>query len=230
MIKLRRRPGVGRPRKLPPSARPGWAGALIVAALAVPASAPAQQAGGDGNEAGLQFTAPLQPGDALRLTFWRERELDGEFPVDERGVAVLPILGPMEVAGRPAVTLKEQIIAAYDEHLRNQDVQVVLLRRISVVGAVGAPGIYYVDPTMTLGDALARAGGVSTNGRLEDTRLIRDGRRAATELRETYYLNELRSGDQIYVPERSWISRNSTTVVAGFLSLTGLFLSAVLLN
>lgn len=206
----------------------GWGAATL---LSVTPAAVGQEGPEPPDESTRQFTSPLQPGDAVRLRFWRERDLDGEFPVDETGVAVLPILGQTQIAGRPPTELKLQIVEAYDEQLRNQDVQVVLLRRVSVIGAVGSPGLYFVDPTMTLGDALALAGGVvEGQGRPEGTRLVRDGRRISSEVPETFYLNELRSGDQIYVPERSWLSRNSTTVAVSLVSTATIVLTALFIN
>ena len=103
---------------------------------------------------------PLTPGDALKLSFWREPELNGQYEIDESGTTVLPILGTRNVTALPAGELKTKLTEEYGQELRNQEVQIVLLRRVRVLGEVNRPGLYYLDATMTLGDAIALAGSV----------------------------------------------------------------------
>jgi len=109
---------------------------------------------------------PLIPGDAIRLAFWREPDFNGDYPVDENGSVVLPILGYRKVNGIPPADLKAILLDEYREQLRNQDVQITLLRRVRILGAVHEPGLYFVDPTMTLGDAVALAGGATGDGKV----------------------------------------------------------------
>ena len=104
--------------------------------------------------------APLAPGDAIRTTFWREPQLNGDYRVDETGTVVLPVLGARSVRDIDPVHLKTALVNDYGRQLRSpDDVQIVLLRRVRVLGAVKTPGLYLVDPTMTLGDVIALAGG-----------------------------------------------------------------------
>ena len=176
-------------------------------------------------------TAPenaLVPGDAIRLAFWREPELDGEYPVDETGTVVLPLLGHRKVTEVPPGELKETLLREYAEQLRNQEVQVTLLRRVRVLGAVHVPGLYYVDPTMTLGDAIALAGGATSDGKLEDIKIFRGGEQISSDLDTTVSVAEqVRSGDQIVVPERSWIERKGAVVIAAMVTATALIFVAV---
>ncbi len=46
-------------------------------------------------------SAPLTPGDAIRLAFSREPGLNGDYPIDETGTASLPLLGQRNVTDRP---------------------------------------------------------------------------------------------------------------------------------
>ena len=73
-------------------------------------------------------------------------------------------------------------------------------------GAVRNPGLFTVDPTMSVGDAIGLAGGVSPEGRNGRVDLVRDGRRIATSISPSSRLVELalRSGDELNVPERAW--------------------------
>lgn len=158
----------------------------------------------------------LKPGDVVRLKIWRETDLSGDFIVDERGTATLPKLGPTQVVGLSPDSLKAHLISAYSVYLRNPAIDVTLLRRITILGGVRNPGLYPVDPTMTLADAYALAGGISPEGKLNEVELVRDGQRTSYKLSGTTRIADtpLRSGDQLYVPTRSWLSRNTWVVTA----------------
>jgi protein involved in polysaccharide export with SLBB domain len=173
---------------------------------------------------------PLRPGDRLRVSFSEERTLDGEFSVDESYRAALPLLGQTSVRDLAGTALRDSLMRAYEGQVRNQSVQVVLLRRVRVLGEVETPGLYHVDPTMTLLDAIALAGGPTPLGRLDDVDNIRDGRMVAQNIDTNDLVGSfVRSGDQIMVPQRSWLSRNAPWVVGGTVSATAILVT-ILLN
>lgn len=171
----------------------------------------------------------LRPGDLLRIQVWREPDLQGEFQVDVDGVVILPLIGEKSVTGIPIRRLRESLIEDYRVHLRNPSINITPLRRIHVLGAVRQPGIYPVDPTVTLADAVALAGGTVEGGDLRRLRILRRGvvireRVAAGEtLREV----DLRSGDQIYIERRPWLQRNGTAVIGMAISATNLALNII---
>ena len=194
-----------------------WIGAvLMVMAVgacggggqAVPAPTPAELAARPDS----QYT--LLPGDVIRLRIWREPDLSGEFPVAEDGTVTFPKIGAVKATDFTPVALEETVLERYGHYLRNPSIEIVPLRRINILGAVRAPGLYPVDPTMTLRDAVAMAGGVTPNGRHDRVELIRGDMRLYTEVRGETRITDLgiRSGDQIYVPERAWMSRNAGIV------------------
>jgi protein involved in polysaccharide export with SLBB domain len=167
--------------------------------------------------AGVSAAGPgVLPGDALKLVIWREPDLSGEFAVDETGTVTLPKVGAMRVVGESTPALKARVIAAYQRFLTHSAIEVTVLRRVQVTGAVRTPGVYRVDPTMTLGDALALAGGATTEGVQDRVELLRRGERVSSRLRYRTQIGEaeIRSGDQIYVPERGWSSRRIGLVSA----------------
>ncbi len=173
--------------------------------------------------------APLAPGDAIRATFWREPQLNGEYRVDETGTVVLPLLGARSVRDIVPARLKTALVNDYGRQLRSpDDVQIVLLRRVRVLGAVKTPGLYLVDPTMTLGDAIALAGGATREGKLNDIRVFRNGREIRSDVNGRARTGEpLGSGDQILVPERSWFSRQGVFLLAGSISAISVLVSQV---
>jgi polysaccharide export outer membrane protein len=104
-------------------------------------------------------------------------------------------------------------------------VTVTVFRRVGVQGEVRKPGLYYVDATMTLRDVLALAGGVSENGNANDIVIVREGRQLPVgQWRRGGPMSaDLRSGDQVVVATRSWLSRNALAAV----STAGLVLSVL---
>jgi protein involved in polysaccharide export with SLBB domain len=171
----------------------------------------------------------LQPGDRVRLTVHREPELSGEFGVDENGMIVVPKIGRIEVRDLAPDSLKSLLIAGYAGSLRDPAVEITLLRRVNVVGAVRSPGLYYVDPTVTVSGVVALAGGVTTDGSRERIELIRAGtsRRISVAGEAPGTGSFLRSGDELVVRERSWLSRNTGFVSAGLTAMAVVFAALI---
>jgi len=159
----------------------------------------------------------LQPGDLVRLRIWREPDLSGDYRVDENGQAVFPKIGPLPISRLSTDSLKSLLMSSYALFLRNPSVEVTFLRRINVLGEVKNPGLYDADPTMTVADVVAMAGGVTPDGNSKKFELLRQGQGGSTRISSQSRLADspLRSGDQLRVPQRSWLSRNGTVVAAG---------------
>jgi protein involved in polysaccharide export with SLBB domain len=159
----------------------------------------------------------VRPGDLIRLKIWREPDMSGDIAVDEAGVATLPRLGPLRVTNLPGDSLKRMLIRSYAKYLRDPSVDITVLRRITVLGAVRTPNVYHVQPTMTVADALALAGGAAPDGKLDQVELRRRGGGEPVKLSRGARLADtpIRSGDELYVPQRSWLSRNAGLVLGG---------------
>ena len=182
------------------------------------------QATGDAERAqtGQQY---LRPGDVVRLRIWREPEMSGEFQVDEAGVIVFPRLGERRVLGHTPESLQALLLDEYRIFLRNPSIDVIVLRRVRILGAVKNPGLYPVDPTVSVADALALAGGPTTQGDQNKIQILRDGVQLTSVVNESTVIGDspIRSGDVLFVPERSWISRNGGVigaVIGAVVSLT----------
>lgn len=171
----------------------------------------------------------LRPGDRVRLKVWREPDLSGDFAIDEDGIAVFPKIGRVDVQRISTDSLKALLIARYAESLRSPSVEVTVLRKLNILGAVKTPGLYYVDPTTTVADALALAGGVNPDGKQNSFELLRDGKRLPVELSGFSRLADspLQSGDQLRVPQRSWLSRNTALVAAALTSVAVVFAASI---
>lgn len=156
----------------------------------------------------------LRPGDIVRLRVWREPDLSGDFPVDETGTVTFPKIGQFNAAEHSPQSLKQKMLESYAVYLRNPSIEVTMLRRINILGAVQKPGLYPVDATMTIADAVAVAGGATPNGDPHHVDLMRNGVKIEEKISGDTNLasTPLRSGDQLFVPERSFVVRNSGLV------------------
>ena len=161
----------------------------------------------------------LRPGDIIRLWIWQEKEMSGEFLVPESGRVVLPRIGEQSVVSLSKPALRDSIINALRVYLNNPSIEVTFLKRINILGAVRQPGIYPVDETMNIATALALAGGAMREGKQDKVELFRGDQRMVANINRRTRIAELplESGDQLFVPERGWISRN-TPIVATLLS------------
>lgn len=200
----------------------------VMLALALPGTATGQSTP-DSTAAPVFEEVTLAPGDILNIQIWREPDLGGEFQVDLDGVAILPLIGEQQVAGIPVRRLRQMLIDAYSVHLRNPSINITPLRRIHVVGEVRQPGLFRVDPTVSLAEAIALAGGVTEDGDIRRIRIVRRGATSDEPVRAGALVREvdIRSGDQIYVDRRPWLARNAGFLVSTALSLTNIVLNLI---
>ena len=189
---------------------------VLVAVLAAPSVLAAQQ-----DLDAPRPEARLVPGDVIRINIWREPDLTGEFLVQEDGSAVLPRIGPVRVTDYSPSSLKENLVAEYGKTLINPSIEVVVLRRILITGEVGGEGVYPVDPTMSLVEVLALAGGPSDAAKKDEITLVRDGREIEIDLDDPIEVRNvaLQSGDQLVVPRANTWIRN-WRVMLGVISST----------
>jgi polysaccharide biosynthesis/export protein ExoF len=97
----------------------------------------------------------LRAGDAVRIQVKDEPAFSGEFPVNEDGTILLPMVGLLQAAGRPFAELTAELRSVYARELIEPVVVITPLVRIAVLGEVRVPGVFPVDPTHTLADVLA---------------------------------------------------------------------------
>ena len=158
----------------------------------------------------------LGAGDFIVVKIWREPDLSDTVQVDNDGVAVFPKLGPIDVRGLRPDSLERLLVNRYSYSLQNPSIKVSILRRITIWGKVARPGTYPVDLTMGITDALALAGGATPEGKDDKVELRRGSVRRVIDLSgQTPRVSDLslQSGDQLIVPQKSWVSRNPALLV-----------------
>ena len=192
----------------------------LVAACALAASAASAQ----DNSAFV-----LRPGDVVKVLVWREKEMSGDFKVDEAGRLILPLIGQRAVTTMPWIVVRDSLLDGYARQLKNPSVTLTPMRRVLVLGEVAKPGQILLDPTMTFASAVALAGGANMQGDLRRVRIVRDGRTIVKQapVDSLIFAADVRSGDQVYVDRLSWFDRNSAFVASAALSLTGILVSII---
>lgn len=119
----------------------------------------------------------IQSGDQLVLDFYMNPEFNDTTTVDPQGKITLRMVGPIQAAGLTPDRLASSIDNAYRNELRNPGAVVHVNnmpnRQIYVEGEVTKPGAFQLQPGMTVVQALALAGGVTTDSDPKSTLLIR---------------------------------------------------------
>lgn len=157
----------------------------------------------------------LRPGDAVRLHIEDEPHLVGDYAIMEEGGVMLPMLGLVRVAGRPFLEVRSEIEAGYGRELRDRAIVVTPVLRIAVLGEVRQPSLLPVDPTFTIADVLAAAGGLTPVANRRRILLLRDGGTVRLSLDDAPALlaQRLRPGDQIVVERQGWARENISVLL-----------------
>ncbi len=168
-----------------------------------------------------QLSYELRPGDQVTISVFTAAGeqvgvVSGQRIINRAGDIFLPYVGTVHVAGLDENGLRELLTQRYGGFYSDPVVDVKANLRVSITGAVGRPGQYFLDPTSTIIDAIANAGGmgsevaVAANQIPSDqgaVRLVRDGKTFLLDLRpgeaaDSVLNMRIKSGDWINVPTR----------------------------
>jgi protein involved in polysaccharide export with SLBB domain len=218
-----------------PSGRLRSAGLLasILLLMSAPSVVGQMQAGRSTSSAGLVAEAPLQlrPGDAVRITVWRQPEFSGEFRIAGDGTIRHPLYRDVVVVGVPMAEVESRVRTYL---LRwETDPQFVLepLLQVVVSGEVRQPRLYALEPEVTVGQAVAAAGGPTDRGLASRVMLMRNGQVISLDLSRP--LNgsteiSVQSGDQIIVPRRRSVLRETIAPIASIAAATASIVNVIL--
>ena len=147
----------------------------------------------------------LRPGDAVRLTVWRNAELTGEFTVGADGSIMHPMLyRRFSVANVPIQSAEHTLREFLKRFEANPEFVMEPLLRVAVSGEVGRPNLYFLRPGTTVTQAVALAGGPTERGRRDRLTLRRDGTSQTISLTSSESVTSIRvrSGDEILIDRR----------------------------
>ena len=178
-----------------------WVACAIVAVTPIaPAAA----------QAGYHFN----PGDLVRVSVWREEELDRQALVQPDGTISFPLVGQIAAAGRTPQEVQGEIVKRIETYIPEPVVTVELLEargnKVYVIGEVEHPGEYQLGRPITAVQAISLAGGFTPfagRGRIQilrrdtsgdtsipfDYNAVADGKNLAGNI-------ELLPGDTVIVP------------------------------
>ena len=178
---------------------------------------------------GEPWDPPVLPGDLVSISFPEMPDFNGGYTVTQFHTITIPRIGELDVRGLTQTTVRDLIREEYGRIYRTSGIDILLVKRIRVLGSVTEPGLKNVDGTMTIADALALAAGRTPEASQDRLQLRRDGEvieenpdvgRLISDLR-------IRTGDELFVPERPWLQRNLTPVLTSLFSAITVVVVAV---
>jgi polysaccharide export outer membrane protein len=180
-------------------------GALLVALFATPAAS-AQEA----RSADYQ----LHAGDSITVSVWKEVDLQRRLIIRPDGRFSFPLAGEVQAAGRTAdqvrVEIENKLKGFIPEAVVTVIVEDVSGNRVYVIGQVTKPGVYIMNPSLNVLQALSLAGGGTPFAKLDEISVVRGTGASQKSLPFNYnrvvsgkQLQEnitLQSGDVVVVP------------------------------
>lgn len=156
----------------------------------------------------------LNPGDQLDIAVWKEIELTKTVIVRPDGKFSFPLAGEIQAAGRTIAQVQTEITNKLKIYIPEAVVTAAVKEldgyRIYVIGQVGKPGFFIMNPRMNVLQALTVAGGMTPFAALNDIIVLRGSGPAQrvipfryTEVVKGKNLNQniqLEAGDVVVVP------------------------------
>ena len=152
--------------------------------------------------------SPFTPGDGLFISTFPDTTsfLNNIFPIDDKGCVEFPIVGLVNVSQKSENELIEYIKDNFQQYIRSKNIYVKPMARVTVMGGVANPGLYYFDYNTSLWNVIQKAGGPLAEDGLKKMRWERNGDELEDNLmpfiENGISLKNLgfQSGDQIWTP------------------------------
>jgi len=166
----------------------------------------------------LSFYAQAQdyligPDDVLKITVYREEDMDREVRVSSDGYISFPLLGKVKAEGLTVSGLERNMIMELLKYLKNPQVTVFIeeYSTISVTGQVKEPGSFPLRGELSVIEAIGLAKGFTKVAGQNSVKIMRmeNGQKKTIIVRVADISKRgdktrdvsLRRGDIIYVPE-----------------------------
>lgn len=118
----------------------------------------------------------LGVGDKVRVTVYNEKDLSGDFDINDQGEIALPLIGQVKVQGLTIAQAEALFTERYGkDYLVNPRITVEVLnyRPFFILGEVKNPGSYPYMNGMTVVNAVALAGGYTPRANKDQIRIKR---------------------------------------------------------
>lgn len=155
----------------------------------------------------LQNSRPFIPGDGVIISTYPDTAsfLNNTFPIDDNGYIDLPLVGRIKIVKMSEDELVGFLKKNFKAYLKYPNVIVRPAIRVSILGGVKNPGLYYIDPNRSFWEVIYYVGGPLDEDGLKSMHWERDKKIIKKNLIPFFQsgisLKEMgfKSGDQIWV-------------------------------
>lgn len=158
----------------------------------------------------------LGANDEIEVTVYRHDDLTKIIKIPFDGFINYPLVGQLDVRGKGIRQLQQELTEKLSEFVVNPQVSIEATsfkgQKIFVLGEVMAPGVYQIDPPITVLDAISFAGGITSKAKNTKVLLIKGDSKNKKDvipinLKQILKKGDmsqsvaLNTGDVIYVPK-----------------------------
>jgi polysaccharide export outer membrane protein len=153
-----------------------WFGTVALALSLAPAAAVAQE---QQKQPPVDKSAEyrLHAGDSITISVWKELDLQRKVMIRPDGRFSFPLTGEVQAAGRTPDEVRIEIENSLKKFIPEAVVTVIVeefnANRVYVIGQVTKPGMYVMNPSLNVLQALSLAGGSTPFAKLDSISVIR---------------------------------------------------------
>lgn len=159
-------------------------------------------------------TYTVQPGDILKVSVWKEPQLQDPILIRPDGGFSFPLVGEVDARGKTVAQLQAIVTQRLSKYISDPVVSVSVTEihgnKVYVIGQVTKPGEFIVNPRVDVMQALSMAGGTTAFASLGNIIILRRSGATQTAMHFDYTLVakgkkledniQLQSGDVVVVP------------------------------
>jgi protein involved in polysaccharide export with SLBB domain len=146
--------------------------------------------------------------DAIRISVPLDDSsfLNGIYPIDDNGNALIPILGQIQIRNKTIDSLANEVRSYLEQYMPYPELQIRPLIRASAQGGFVSPGFFYIEPEYSMWELIAMAGGTTSESGLKKivwergNKIMDDNIIPYIESGRSLASIGFRSGDQLYTP------------------------------
>ena len=116
-------------------------------------------------------------GDEIKVIVWRKDDLNRTLKISPSGKIFFPLVGEMQAAGLTPNQLRVKITEGLSTHFVNPQVNLEISsyksRKFYVLGEVQKPGMFMIESSASVIEAIAMAGGFTVDANLRNVILVR---------------------------------------------------------
>jgi polysaccharide export outer membrane protein len=126
---------------------------------------------------GVDADYRLHAGDSITVSAWKEIDLQRKVMIRPDGKFSFPLAGEVQASGRTADEVRADIEGKLSKFIPEAVVTVIVEdfagNRIYVIGQVNKPGMFIMNPQLTVLQALSLAGGHTPFAKLDEISIVR---------------------------------------------------------